>query len=51
MNNEGYSVICSKCGSTNIKYDYQNTTINSKDNRSSTPVKCLDCNYETVETK
>ncbi len=51
MNKKGYLVTCSKCSSTNIEHDYQNTTINSIDNKTSTPVKCLDCGYETVEEK
>lgn len=50
MNKKGYAVTCSKCESSNIKYDYLSTTINVKENKASTPVKCLDCGYETTET-
>lgn len=49
MNKEGYAVTCSKCNSTNVEYNYRKTMVNIKDNKTSTPVKCLDCNYETVE--
>lgn len=49
MNKEGYSVICSKCNSTNIEYNYRKTMLDMKDNKVRTPVKCLDCNYKTVE--
>lgn len=51
MNKKGYAVTCSKCESRNIKYDYLNTTMNVKNNKISTPIKCLDCDYETIETK
>ncbi|MGN8845700.1 hypothetical protein ACTNDN_23145 [Niallia sp. HCP3S3_B10] len=50
MNKKGYVVTCSKCESSNIKYDHLNSFINVNDNKTSTPVKCLDCGYETTET-
>ena len=51
MNKKGYAATCSKYNSTNIKYDYQNTRINSNVNKASTLVKCVDCGYETTEEK
>lgn len=49
MNKKGYAVTCCKCDSINIKYDYRKTTLNIRDNKASTPIKCLDCGYETFE--
>ncbi|MBO1513241.1 hypothetical protein [Metabacillus bambusae] len=48
MNKEGYFVTCSKCEGNNIKYDYENTIFNTKTGETVTPVRCLECNYETV---
>lgn len=51
MNKEEYVVTCSKCGSSNVKYEYDKTTyaINSKETK--TPVKCNSCKYQTEEIK
>ncbi len=51
MNKKGYIITCSKCESSNVKYDYLNTIMQIKDSKAITPVKCLDCGYETIETK
>lgn len=49
MNKEGYAVTCSKCNSTNIEYNYCKTMVSIKGNKTSTPVKCRNCNYTTTE--
>lgn len=51
MNNEGYFVTCSKCKSYKIKYDYEMAVFNVKTGKSETPVKCLNCGFETKEVK
>lgn len=51
MNKEGYSVNCSKCGSTDVKYDYDKTTFNEQTKQTNTPARCNGCGYETEETK
>lgn len=49
MDKTEWAVVCSKCDSTNIEYNYRKTTINSKNNKIRTAVDCLDCGYETFE--
>lgn len=49
MNKEGYAVTCSKCGSYEIKYEYEKTTVNAKTNETKTPVICLECGHKTYE--
>lgn len=51
FDNKGYAVTCSKCKSTNIKYDHHNTKFNHQNKKVSVLVKCLDCDYEVTEER